>query len=119
MKIMLKRIVVLLIVAGAAYLIWGQRYRIEGLSNNNLKIQGTWYQVEMNRKGVTAFHFSERIITKEGTEWGSYEMRKNDEIDVMVGNTLTTYELSFPDDENMVWSAEIDGRVTPVVRWRE
>ena len=75
MKIMLKRIVVLLIVAGAAYLIWGQRYRIEGLSNNNLKIQGTWYQVEMNRKGVTAFHFSERIITKEGTEWGSYEMR--------------------------------------------
>ena len=47
MKTMLKRLVVLLIVAGAAYMLWGQRHKIASLQNNNLRIQGTWYQVEL------------------------------------------------------------------------
>lgn len=119
MKTLLKRLVCLAMIGGAAYLLWGQRYRIADLSNNNLKIQGTWYLVEFDRKGVTPYFFSERIITKSGTEWGSYELRKNNRIEVMIANELATYELSFPDDANMVWSAMIDGKMTPVMRWRE
>lgn len=119
MKKLLKRLIIIAALAGLGYALWGQRAEIAGLSNNNLKIQGTWYQVEMDRKGVTPYYFSERIITANGTEWGSYELRKNTELEVMVGSELTLYHLSFPDDENMVWSREIDGKMTPVMRWRE
>jgi hypothetical protein len=119
MKRLLKQLVILLAIAGAAYYVWNQRYRIADLSNHNLKIQGTWYMVEMDRAGLSAYHFSERIITKDGTEWGSYELRKNTDLEVMVRDVLTQYHLSFPDSENMVWSIEEDGKLVPAVRWRE
>jgi len=121
MKNMLKKLVLLLVVAGAVYLLWGQRYRIAELSNNNLRIQGTWYQVDMdvNRKGLTPYHFEERIITANDTEWGSYKLTKNTIIEVMAGNELSIYQLSFPDESNMIWSMEIDGKLTPIMSWRE
>lgn len=119
MKRLLKRLIILAALAGFGYYLWGQRAQLAGLSNNNLKIQGTWYQVEMDRKGLTPYYFSERIITANDTEWGSYELRRNTELEVMVGDELTVYHLSFPDEENMVWSLEIDGKMTPVMRWRE
>ena len=121
MKNMLKRLILLLILAGAAYLLWGQRYRIAQLSNNNFKIQGTWYQVDMdvNRKGLTPYHFEERIITSQETEWGSYKLYRNTELEVMVADELTLYHLSFPDDENMIWSVEEDGKLIPAIKWRE
>lgn len=119
MKSLFKRVVILLALAGAAYYVWNQRDQIAGLSNNNLKMQGTWYMVEMDRKGVTAYHFGERIITRDGNEWGSFKLIKNTDLEVMVGDRLTFYKLSFPDDENMVWSIEEDGKLKPALRWRE
>lgn len=119
MKRLLKQLVILLVLAGAAYYVWNQRHRIADLSNNNLKMQGTWHMVELDRKGFTPYHFGERIITKDGIEWGSFKLYRNTELEVMVGNTLTAYHLSFPDEENMVWSIEEDGRMIPTVRWRE
>ena len=121
MRNMLKKLLLLLAVAGVAYFIWGQRYRIAELSNNNFKIQGTWYQVDMdvNRKGPTPYHFEEIFITANDTEWGSYKLYRNTELEVMVGNELTVYHLSFPDESNMIWSMEIDGKLTPVMSWRE
>ncbi len=53
------------------------------------------------------------------SEWGSYELRKNTELEVMVGNELTLYHLSFPDDENMLWEVMIDGKLTPAMKWSE
>ncbi len=119
MKRLLKQLVVLLVLAGAAYYVWNQRYRIADLSNNNFKMQGTWYQVEYDRKGLTPYHFGERIITVNGSEWGSFSLHKSTELEVMVGNNLTLYHLSFPDDENMLWSVEEDGKLIPAIRWRE
>jgi len=119
MKTLLRRLVILLALTGAAYYLWNQRDRIAGLANNNLKIQGTWYQVEMDRKGLTPYEFSERIITANGTEWGSYMIYKNTELEVMVGNELTLYHLSFPDDGSMVWSIESEGELVPAIRWSE
>jgi hypothetical protein len=118
MKTLLKRLIVLAALVGAAYLAWGQRDRIALLSNNNFKIQGTWYQVEMDRKGIVPFEFTERIIVSEGLEWGSFELRRNTELEVMVGNQLTEYHLSFPDDNDMVWSVERDGELVPALIWR-
>ncbi len=119
MKRLLKQIVILLALTGAAYYVWNQRYRIADLSNNNLRMQGTWYLVEYDRKGFTPYYFAERIITKEGTEWGSFKLYKNTELEVMVGNGLTLYQLSFPEDGEMVWSIEEDGKLIPTVRWSE
>ncbi len=119
MKRLLKQLVVLLVLAGGAYFVWNQRYRVAELANNNFKIQGTWYQVEYDRKGLTAYHFDERFITVNGTEWGSYSLYRNTELEVMVGDELTLYHLSFPDDENMLWSVEEDGKLVPAIRWRE
>jgi hypothetical protein len=119
MKRMLRRLIILAALAGLGYFLWGERAKIAGLSNNHLRIQGTWYRVELDRKGVTPYYFSERIITVNDSEWGSYELLKNSEIEVTVGNEFTVYQLSFPDDENMVWSMEIDGKMTPVMRWCE
>jgi len=119
MKSLFKRVLILVILAGGAYYVWNQRYRIADLSNNNLRMQGTWYLVEYDRKGVTPYYFGERIIMKDGNEWGSFKLYKNTELEVMVGNRLTLYDLSFPDEENMVWSIEEDGKLVPTVRWRE
>lgn len=119
MKIMLKRLVLLLIIAGAAYMLWGQRHKIASLQNNKLRIQGTWYQVELEWKGLTPYHFSERIITANDSEWGSYEMPKNTVIEVMTADKLEVYQLSFSDDGDMIWSMEVDGKMTEIIRWRE
>ena len=118
MKKLAKRLIVLAALAAAAGYLWQQRDRLALLSNNRLRIQGTWYQVEMDRKGVDPYSFDEKIITLDGTEWGSYEMRKNTVIEVMIADELGTYRLDFPDDENMVWWAEIDGDEVAAYRWR-
>jgi hypothetical protein len=118
MKRLLYRLVIIAILVGGGYLLWGQRDRIAGIQNNNLRIQGTWYTYEMNRKGFDPYHFSERIITLDGTEWGSYELRSNEEIEVMIGSELNTYHLSIPDEDNMVWSKEVKGELQPIQRWR-
>ena len=118
MKRLLNRLVIIGVLVGAGYLLWGQRDRIAGIQNNKLRIQGTWYKYEMNRKGFDAYHFSERIITFDGTEWGSYELRSNEEIEVMIRSELNTYHLSIPDEDNMVWSVEAQGGLTVVQRWQ-
>jgi len=119
MKRLLKQVVILLALTGAAYYVWNQRYRIADLANNNLRMQGTWYLVEYDRKGFTPYHFGERIITKEGNEWGSFKLYKNTELEVMVGDRLTLYLLSFPVEGTMVWSIEEDGKLIPTVQWQE
>lgn len=119
MKKLLKRFVILGVLVAGAYLAWNQRDRIALIENNNLRIQGTWYEYTMNRKGFEAYYFAERIITKDGSEWGSYELRSNDEIEVVTGPRLETYLLSFPSDDTMVWSTEIDdGKIVEVRRWQ-
>jgi hypothetical protein len=118
MKTFLTRLIWLLVLAAAAYLLWQQRDRLAGLSNNNLRIQGDWYLMEMDFKGVVPYTFSEKFITRDGIEWGSYELRTNTRLEVTVGTEMTEYELSFPDDQNMVWSVEVDGKWVRAERWR-
>jgi len=118
MKRLLNRLVIIAILVGGGYLLWGERHRIASIQNNSLRIQGDWYKYEMNRKGFEAYHFSERFITADGVEWGSYRIRSNEEIEVTVGSQLTHYHLSIPDEDNMVWSLEVKGELKPVQRWR-
>jgi hypothetical protein len=118
MKIWLRRLLWLLILAIAATIVWDQRDRIAVLSNNSFLIQGDWHPVEMGFKGDDLYEISERIITKNGLEWGSYELRTNTRLEVMTRGTVATYRLEFPDEDTMVWWREVDGKEVPAYRWK-
>jgi hypothetical protein len=118
MQALIKRLLILVLVAVAAALVWDQRHRIAVLNNNNLRIQGDWYQMELDRKGSVPYTFEEAIIFRDGTEWGSYKLRSNTQLEVTVGRQYNDYELSFPDNDNMTWSTMVDGEMVPAIRWR-
>ena len=118
MKTWIKRIIVIALLAVAAKYLWDKRAELAPLANNNFKVQGTWYRFELDRKGFEPYIFTERIITLNDTEWGEYVLRSNDEIEVVVGYTGTTYILTFPEDDHMVWSLEVDGEIVPTVQWK-
>ena len=118
MKTWIKRIIVIALLAVAAKYLWDKRAELAPLTNNNFKVQGTWYRFELDRKGFDPYIFTERIISLNDTEWGEYVLRSNDEIEVVVGYTSTTYFLSFPEDDHMVWSLEVDGEIVPMVQWK-
>jgi hypothetical protein len=118
MMALLKKIIILGVLVAAGMLLWQQRAKLAPLTNNHLLIQGTWYRVEFDRKGIEPYEFTERIIVLNGVEWGSYEMPKNNEIEVMVDDQLSTYRLEFPDEDNMIWWGEVEGKEVPVVSWR-
>jgi len=119
MKLLIKRLVTLLVIAGAAWWVWSHRDRIAVLSNNKVRIQGDWHPVEMNFNEPETFTFTDGIITTDGDEWGTYVFRSNTRIEVTVRDRATNYQLEFPDDENMVWLVRLkDGKLKPARRWR-
>jgi len=119
MKTILKRLVVLAVVAAAAWWVWSNRDRIAVLSNNNVRIQGEWHPVEMEFNEPDTYTFTEGIIFKNGYEWGAYIFRKSSRLEVTVRHQATTYELEFPDEDNMVWLVRSkNGELVPSLRWR-
>lgn len=118
MKVLIKRLLLIAVIAVAGKLLWDQRARLAPVTNNHFRIQGTWYRWEFNHKGLDAYLFKDRIITKEGIEWGAYVLRTNDEIEVTINEEANVYLLSFPDDETMLWSKRLKGDVVTAVEWR-
>ena len=109
-------VIVALVVAGSW--LWSNRDRIGVLSNNNVRIQGDWHKVEMDFSNPDVYTFTETFISLDGDEWASYKLLGSSRIEVSTNEAVTTYEISFPDDENMVWSLRRGDKVIPVVRWR-
>ena len=118
MKTFLTRLIVVVLLAVAGWWLWSNRYRVAVLSNNNVRIQGEWHRVEMNFADPETFSFSETFISIRGEEWASYKLLGGSRIEINTVNDVTVYELSFPDDENMVWSIRDGDKVIPKVRWR-
>ena len=118
MRTFLRRLILVLIIAIIATLLWDQKDRIGLLANNGMRIQGEWYRVEMNFKGGDVYTFDENLISRNGQIVGSYELRKNTNLEVTLENRVTDYVLAFEDDDNMVWSIERKGKRVPAVRWR-
>ena len=118
MRVLLKRLIILLLLGIGITLVWDQRDKIALLANNNLRIQGDWYRMDGELKGSDRYRFSERIITLNGDEWGSYELRKNTELEIMSRGELRVYHLEFPDDDNMVWSIRSKGELVPRFFWQ-
>jgi hypothetical protein len=118
MKTFLTRLIVVVLLAVAGWWLWSNRDRVGGLSNNNVRIQGDWHKVEMNFSNPDTYSFSEGFISIQGEEWASYKLLGSSRIEINTVNDVIVYELSFPDDENMVWSIRKDDKVIPTVRWR-
>jgi len=118
MKTFLTRLIVIVLLAVAGWWLWSNRDRVAVLSNNNIRIQGEWHKVEMNFADADAYSFSETFISIRGEEWASYKLLSGSRIEINTVNNVIIYELSFPDDENMVWSIRKGDKVVPAVRWR-
>ena len=118
MKTFLTRLIVIVVLAVAASWLWSNRERIAVLSNINVRIQGDWHKVEMDFSNTDTYSFSEGFISIHGEEWASYKLLRGSRIEISTVNEVITYELSFPDDENMVWSIRQGDKVIPAVRWR-
>jgi hypothetical protein len=118
MKDLIKKIVLVGVLAFAAWYLWSQRERVGALSNKNLKIQGNWQQVQMDFKEPPVYNFTETFISLDGEEWASYRLLRGSRIEITTAGDVTIYELSFPDDDNMVWSTRTGDKVVPTVRWR-
>jgi hypothetical protein len=72
----------------------------------------------MNFSNTDTYSFSETFISLRGEEWASYKLLRGSRIEINTINDVITYELSFPDDENMVWSIRKGEKLIPAVRWR-
>jgi len=118
MKTFLTRLIIIVALVVAGSWLWSNRDRIGVLSNNNVRIQGDWHKVEMDFSNPDVYTFTETFISLEGDEWASYKLLGSSRIEVSTNEAVTTYEISFPDDENMVWSLRRGDKVIPVVRWR-
>jgi hypothetical protein len=118
MKTLVTRLIVIVLLAVAGWWLWSNRDRVAVLSNNNVRIRGDWHKVEMNFSNTDTYSFSETFISLRGEEWASYKLLRGSRIEINTINDVITYELSFPDDENMVWSIRKGEKLIPAVRWR-
>ena len=118
MKRYLTRLIVIgvLVIAGAW--LWSNRDRIGVLSNNNVRIQGDWHVVEMDFPDTDIYGFTETLVSLNGEEWATYKLLSGSRIEITTRGEITIYDLSFPDDENMVWSVQKGDKLIPKVRWR-
>jgi hypothetical protein len=118
MKTFLTRLTVIVVLLVAGSWLWSNRDRIGILSNNSVRIQGDWHRVEMDFSDPDVYSFTETFISLNGDEWASYKLLGSSRIEVSTNESVTTYELSFPDDENMVWSLRTGEKTVPMMRWR-
>lgn len=118
MRTWLNRLLWVLMLAIVLTLVWNYRGRISLLTNNRIRIKGEWHKVEANFKQPDEYSFDERMITKNGEEWGSYYFRTNNILEVDEGGRLTTYEVGFPDDDNMIWYIRYKGELRASELWR-
>jgi len=118
MKTLLTRLIVIAVLAVAGWWLWSNRDYVAALSNNNVRIRGDWHKVEMNFAKPETYSFSETFISIGGEEWASYKLLSRSRIEINTVNEVIIYDLSFLDDENMVWSIRKGDKLTPKVRWR-
>lgn len=118
MKNFLPRLFVVILLAAVGGWLWSQRDRVASLSNLNVEIQGDWHKVEMHFSEPDTYTFGDNFISLDGREWATYKLLRGSRIEITTRGEVVTYELGFPDDENMVWSTRSGDTLVPVIRWR-
>ena len=118
---MVKRIVLFIILAGAAYMVWENRHHfseLAGLGSNRIRIEGDWYQVHTRIKEADRYTFYDKIIELNGETHGQYFFTANDVAQIpMGGSAAREFHIEFPVDDTMIWYQMVKGELKPVYRW--
>ena len=77
--------------------------QLASLQNSKMRISGEWQRIEMSFPSQDVYDFSERVISVNGIEQGSYRFESNSMIEVTLNDAPTVYEIEFVDDTKMVW----------------
>ncbi len=77
--------------------------QLANLQNSNMRITGEWQKIEMSFPGDSVYEFSERVITINGIEEGTYRFESNSMLEVILDDRESVYEVEFIDDKKMIW----------------
>lgn len=77
--------------------------KLANLQNSNMRITGEWQKIEMSFPGEHVYEFSERVITIDGIEEGTYRFESNSMLEVILDDRESLYEVEFIDDKKMIW----------------
>ena len=93
--------VVFILVAMAVITIGCEQ--LASLQNSNVRISGEWQKIEMSFPGDDVYDFSERVISVNGYEEGTYRFESNSELEVILHGRSSVYEVEFVEDSKMIW----------------
>ncbi|RLE33388.1 MAG: hypothetical protein DRJ61_07370 [Acidobacteria bacterium] len=77
--------------------------RLKALQNSNMRIAGEWQKIEMSFPGDKVYDFSDRIITLDGIEEGTYRFESNSMLEVVLNGRESVYEVEFVGSSKMIW----------------
>ncbi len=77
--------------------------QLASLQNSNVRISGEWQKIEMSFPGDDVYDFSERVISVNGFEEGTYRFESNSEVEVILHGQVSVYEVEFVGDSKMTW----------------
>ncbi len=77
--------------------------RLASLQNSNVRIAGEWQKIEMSFPGDDVYDFSDRVITVNGIEEGTYRFESNSMLEVVLDGRVSVYEVEFVDSSKMTW----------------
>jgi hypothetical protein len=117
---MVRKVVLLLILVAAGYLVYVNRHHIAvlaGLESNRIRIEGDWSQTRSNVKEADVYTFYDQMIERNGETCGQYHFKSNDVVDISIDGQTSTYILDFPDADTMTWNQEVRGELKTRMRW--
>ena len=77
--------------------------RLKALQNSNVRIAGEWQKIEMSFPSDDIYDFSDRVITVNGIEEGTYRFESNSMLEVVLDKQVLVYEVEFVDSSKMIW----------------
>ncbi len=77
--------------------------RLASLQNSNVRIAGEWQKIDMSFPGDDIYDFSDRVITVNGIEDGTYRFESNTMLEVTLKGRRQLVEVEFIDDSKMIW----------------
>ena len=109
-----KRMVVVLAVLAAVTV---GCERLAALQNPNTRISGGWQKIEMSFPGADIYDFSERVISINGIEEGTYRFQGNSRLEVVLHGRSSVYEIEFVSDSKMIWYRKTSKGRDRVFEW--
>jgi hypothetical protein len=118
---MLRRLIILGLLAVAGLALYSNRHRISdlaGVESNKVRIQGNWHVVRSGFKEDDIYTFDDDTVSCNGDPVGVYKFNSYHELEVSIEDINGVYLVEFPDPENMAWYQEVKGEKKLRRQWR-